>query len=95
VEKRKQGFSPPDRTWYQGRNLSYVREVLLDSTALSRGLLRPARVERVINEHAGGDADHRLLIWSLLCLEWWHKHFVDDWAASATKLPATTRAASS
>jgi asparagine synthase (glutamine-hydrolysing) len=85
VEKRKQGFSPPDRTWYQGRNLSYVRDVLLDSTALSRGLFRPAHVEGVINQHAQGKADHRLLIWSLLCLEWWQKHFVDDWSASAAR----------
>jgi asparagine synthase (glutamine-hydrolysing) len=92
VEKRKQGFSPPDRTWYQGRNLTYVREVLLDATPLSRGLFRPAHVERVINEHANGDADHRLLIWSLLCLEWWQQHFVDNWASSAAKFPSGTRA---
>jgi len=95
VTKRKQGFSPPDRTWYQGRNLSYVREVLLDSTALSRGLFRPARIERTISEHARGEADHRLLIWSLLCLEWWQRHFVDDWSAAAARyaLPEHARVA--
>jgi asparagine synthase (glutamine-hydrolysing) len=85
VDKPKQGFSPPDRTWYQGRNLSYVREVLLDSDALSRGLFRPDFVERVITEHLRGSSDQRLLIWSLLCLEWWQKHFVDDWAVSAAR----------
>ena len=88
VDKRKQGFSPPDRTWYQGRNLSYVREVLLDSAALSRGLFRPDYIERVINEHARGSSDQRLLIWSLLCLEWWQKHFVDDWEVSAARYSA-------
>jgi len=93
VEKRKQGFSPPDRTWYQGRNLSYVRDVLLDSAALSRGLFRPSKVEKVIDQHAHGTADHRLLIWSLLCLEWWQKHFVDDWAATAPPPAATVQAA--
>jgi asparagine synthase (glutamine-hydrolysing) len=85
VEKPKQGFTAPDRTWIQGQNLSYVRDVLLDSTALSRGLFRPDYVEGVIDEHARGEADQRLLIWSLLCLEWWHKHFVDDWASSAAR----------
>jgi asparagine synthase (glutamine-hydrolysing) len=88
VDKRKQGFSPPDRTWYQGRNLSYVREVLLDSAALSRGLFRPDYVERTINEHARGTSDQRLLIWSLLCLEWWQKHFVDDWEVAAARYSA-------
>ncbi len=77
VNKPKQGFSPPDRTWYQGRNLQYVREILLDSRTLSRGVIKPAFMERTISEHAAGEADHRLLIWSLLCLEWWHRVFVD------------------
>jgi asparagine synthase (glutamine-hydrolysing) len=93
VEKRKQGFSPPDRTWYQGQNLSYVRDVLLDSTALSRGLFRPDYVERVIDQHARGEADQRLLIWSLLCLEWWQKHFVDDWSSSVARYAAAQGAA--
>ena len=62
-----------------------MREVLLDSTALSRGLFRPDYVEGVIDRHARGEADHRLLIWSLLCLEWWQKHFVDDPSAAAAR----------
>jgi asparagine synthase (glutamine-hydrolysing) len=77
VRKRKQGFSPPDQSWYRGRNLSYVRDVLLDPTSLGRGLFRPEFVERVIREHADARVDHRLMIWSLLCLEWWQRLFVD------------------
>ena len=78
VHKRKQGFSPPDGTWYRGRNLDYVREVLLDPGSLRRGLFRPDFLERVIREHADGRVDHRLMIWSLLCLEWWQRLFVDN-----------------
>jgi asparagine synthase (glutamine-hydrolysing) len=77
VSKRKQGFSPPDRGWFQGRNLQYVREILLDDVTLSRGVIRPSFMEHTIAQHASGAADHRLLIWSLLCLEWWHRAFVD------------------
>jgi asparagine synthase (glutamine-hydrolysing) len=77
VAKRKQGFSPPDRSWYQGRNLRYIREVLLDASTLSRGIFRPAFTERCIREHADGVTDHRLLIWSLLSVEWWHRLFAD------------------
>jgi asparagine synthase (glutamine-hydrolysing) len=75
--KRKQGFSPPDRTWYQGRNLEYVREILLDRMTLSRGVIDPRFIEKTITAHAAGTADHRLLIWSLLCLEWWQRLFID------------------
>jgi asparagine synthase (glutamine-hydrolysing) len=87
VTKRKQGFSPPDRTWYQGQNLQYIREILLDSRTLSRGVIRPSFLEQTISEHAAGHADHRLLIWSLLCLEWWHRVFVDA-ARSTSPVPA-------
>jgi len=77
TDKRKQGFSPPDRSWYQGRNLEYVREILLDRMTLSRGILEPGFIESTINAHADGSSDHRLLIWSLLCLEWWQRLFID------------------
>jgi asparagine synthase (glutamine-hydrolysing) len=89
--KRKQGFSPPDRSWYQGRNLEYVREILLDRMTLSRGILDPDFIERTIGAHADGTADHRLLIWSLLCLEWWQRLFIDGETttpAAATQLEA-------
>jgi asparagine synthase (glutamine-hydrolysing) len=87
VAKRKQGFSPPDRGWYQGRNLRYVREILLDASTLSRGVFKPAFIEQAISQHASGQADHRLLIWSLLCLEWWHRLFVDVAPAVAPVAP--------
>jgi asparagine synthase (glutamine-hydrolysing) len=86
VDKRKQGFSPPDRTWYRGSNLRYVREILLDSGTLSRGVIKPSYIKRVIAEHASGRADHRLLIWSLLSLEWWHRLFVDSAPRTAKPL---------
>ena len=41
VRKRKQGFSPPDRTWYRGRNLEYIRDVLLDPSSLRAGSSAP------------------------------------------------------
>jgi asparagine synthase (glutamine-hydrolysing) len=92
VTKKKQGFSPPDRGWYQGRNLQYIREILLDSRTLSRGVIKPAFMETTITDHAAGRADHRLLIWSLLCLEWWQRIFVDAVPTMAPE-PATRLAA--
>ena len=92
VTKKKQGFSPPDRGWYQGRNLQYIREILLDSRTLSRGVIKPAFMETTITDHAAGRADHRLLIWSLLCVEWWQRIFVDAVPTMAPD-PATRLAA--
>ena len=30
VTKSKQGFSPPDQSWYRGPTMDYIREILLD-----------------------------------------------------------------
>jgi asparagine synthase (glutamine-hydrolysing) len=91
VEKRKQGFSPPDQSWYRGPTMDYIREVLLDRRSLERGYFEPAYVRRVLHEHLEGRINHRLLIWSLLSFEWWNRLFMDGDAATA--LAERTRAA--
>jgi asparagine synthase (glutamine-hydrolysing) len=77
LEKPKQGFSPPDQSWYRGPSMDYVRGLLIEPRTLERGYFEPAAVRRVVEEHAEGRRNHRLLIWSLLCFEWWNRLFVD------------------
>jgi asparagine synthase (glutamine-hydrolysing) len=77
LDKRKQGFSPPDESWYRGPSMSGIRDVLLDRRTLERGYFEPAYVHRILDEHGAARCNHRLLIWSLLCFEWWNRLFVD------------------
>jgi asparagine synthase (glutamine-hydrolysing) len=54
-----------------------AREVLLDRRTCQRGLINPAEVARLLDEHrdgrrAGGDA-----IWALMNLELWYRTFID------------------
>jgi asparagine synthase (glutamine-hydrolysing) len=77
VEKRKQGFSPPDESWYRGPTMNQIRELLLDARTLERGYFRPEAIRRVLDEHGEGRSNNRLLIWSLLSFEWWNRLFVD------------------
>lgn len=77
LTRRKQGFTPPDRTWYKRENLSYVRQLILGPRALSRGYFQPAYLEKVLEDHLQDRQDHRFLIWSLMCFEWWNRLFVD------------------
>ena len=83
VTKRKQGFSPPDQSWYRGPTMDYITEILLDERTLSRGWFKPQYVQRVLSEHLEGRVNHRLLIWSLLSFEWWNRLFMDGDAATA------------
>jgi asparagine synthase (glutamine-hydrolysing) len=94
--KKKQGFSPPDESWYRGSTMAYIRSLLLDPRTLSRGYFAPAYIERVLAEHLEGRVNHRLLIWSLLCFEWWNRLFIDGdsaarhgiWHSDRTGVPA-------
>jgi asparagine synthase (glutamine-hydrolysing) len=90
VEKRKQGFSPPDQSWYAGPTMDYIREILLDPRSLGRGYFQPSYVQRVLEEHLEGRVNHRLLIWSLLCFEWWNRLFMDDDAAALSGTRSST-----
>ena len=91
LAKRKQGFSPPDESWYRSASGEPIRDLLLEPRSLERGWFRPEAVRRVLEEHFEARRNHRLLIWSLLCFEWWNRLFVDgeptarhrDWHAAS------------
>ncbi len=51
---RKQGFSPPDESWYRGPTMDYIRELLLDPRTPRARLLPAGGVQRVLEEHARG-----------------------------------------
>ena len=37
VKRPKQGFSPPDQSWYRGPTMDYIKEIVLSPRAVSRG----------------------------------------------------------
>ncbi len=77
LSARKQGFAPPEDAWYRREALPYLRDVILAPRSLERGYFRPGALEQTIAEHAAGRRNHKKLLWSLLCLEWWNRIFVD------------------
>lgn len=78
VNRPKQGFSSPDESWYRGEGIAYVRSILLDKKAAYKDYVNTEAVKRIINEHCELHVNHRLLIWSLLCFEWWCRIFLKN-----------------
>ncbi|MEW5984366.1 MAG: asparagine synthase (glutamine-hydrolyzing) [Acidobacteriota bacterium] len=76
VRRKKQGFSAPDESWYRGENAAYVKGLLLDRDNASSEFIRPDFVRRVISEHIEKRRNRRLLLWSLMCFEWWCRLFL-------------------
>ena len=78
LERPKQGFSSPEESWYRGEGIAYVRKILMGRDAIYKAFISPAFVEAVVTEHFEQGVNHRLLIWSLLCFEWWCRLFLND-----------------
>ncbi|GDY11465.1 asparagine synthetase B [Planctomycetota bacterium] len=72
----KQGFSAPDASWFKGDSIDFVRRRILDPQARIYRHLAQAPLRRLVEEHLAGQANHRLLIWSLLYLEQWFEEFL-------------------
>ena len=74
LARRKQGFGVPIGRWLRQELRPLLGDLVLSTSALQRGYLRPAAVRTLVEEHLGG-ADHSHRLWSLLMLELWHREF--------------------
>ena len=77
ARRRKRGFSLPLAGWLRSSLRPWAYDTLLDGRAANRGYFRPRAVQRLLDEHAAGRADHSGKIWALLTLELWHRIFID------------------
>jgi len=77
IDRKKQGFSAPDESWYRGENLKYIESLLLNEKTVSEEFINPKYMRSIIKEHMEGKANHRLLIWSFLNFEWWCRIFLN------------------
>ena len=73
--RRKQGFSSPEASWYRGENADYVREMLLGDL-VSGDLINVDFVRQTVDDHMAGRRNNRLLIWSFLSFEQWCRVFL-------------------
>ena len=76
MQRKKQGFSSPEASWYRGENADYVREMLLSRDLASGNYLDHEFIAKTVEEHMSQKVNHRLLIWSLLCFEEWCQVFL-------------------
>ena len=74
LARRKQGFGVPIGRWLRQELRPLLHDLVLSTSALERGYLRPEAVRAMVEEHLGG-IDHGHRLWSLLALELWHREF--------------------
>ena len=59
-------------------NAGYVRRKILKDDAMIYSLLERNSIKGLVNEHLEGKVNRRLLIWSLINLEWWMANYLSQ-----------------
>ena len=77
IHRKKQGFPMPVSLWLRNEARSFVRDVLSPSALRRRGLFKPSFVEKLVQQHENGFADHGSLLWGLISVELWQRVYMD------------------
>ena len=76
--RKKMGFGVPIDHWFRNELRDLIHDVLLSPRCLDRGLLNPATVRQLVEEHTSAKFDHAYRLWNLLCLELWQRTYLDS-----------------
>jgi asparagine synthase (glutamine-hydrolysing) len=69
----KRGFSIPMAAWLRGPLLPMARDLLAPDAIARTGVLDPAPVTRLLDEHVARRDDHSRALWGLLCFVLWQQ----------------------
>jgi hypothetical protein len=83
----KQGFSAPDAAWFRRESLAYVRHSLEGPESRVGEFLDRNAVRVILDEHMSGRANRRLLIWSLLNVEFLCRSFLPNQTTARPTVP--------
>jgi asparagine synthase (glutamine-hydrolysing) len=73
VDGPKRGFSIPAAAWLRGELLPLARDVLAPDALRRGGVLDPAPVQRLLDEHVARRQDHSRALWGLLSFTLWQQ----------------------
>ena len=64
----------PVSIWFRGELSQYIRKLLVESRFLNYPLFDKGKILEILDEHQSGKSDHGYKLWTLMCLEIWHKN---------------------
>jgi len=75
IERPKRGFSAPIGDWLRGPLREWASDLLTPASVAPAGLLDPSKVDAIWRDHLAGKADRSYLLWSILMLQAWQRHY--------------------
>lgn len=77
LQRGKQGFMFPVAYWLDPATLRTLGARLGRGPLVREGWIRREAIDRLVDEHARGRADHHVRIWQLASLEAWHRIYLE------------------
>ena len=68
LNRKKQGFSGPDASWFKGESAQFIKTTLSAVDSPIFDFLDYATTQILLEQHLSGKQNRRLLVWSLLSL---------------------------
>ncbi len=75
IDRPKEGFLMPINRWLSGALSELIEDVLCPRSVERTGLLDPAHVQAVLDEHRRGAQNQGDRLWNLVMLEMWGRRF--------------------
>ena len=77
LQKHKHSFTPPLDPWFRNKLNGFVKEIVFDSQARSRGLFDYDYILKLYNWHMKGRGYYHWHLWLLTVFELWCQQFLD------------------
>jgi asparagine synthase (glutamine-hydrolysing) len=77
IERKKQGFGFPIGIWMRTQLQPLLVNLFRQSRLVELGIFDPVYMQRLLDEHLSGKANHDFRLWILLNLEVWHRLYFE------------------
>jgi asparagine synthase (glutamine-hydrolysing) len=76
LTRKKKGFIPPMSSWLREELRPLIEDLVLRQDSVGSRLVGGHNVQRLVDEHLSGRANHERRLYALLNLELWHNTFI-------------------
>ncbi len=77
IYRKKQGFGFPIGMWMRTELKNFLTNLMRDSRFVALGVFEAGYIQRLLNEHLSGKADHNYRLWILMNLEIWYRIYFE------------------
>jgi len=75
LTRPKVGFRVPVNQWFRGPMREFLVDHLQSASSITRSYYEPKVLDAILANHVSGRQNSEKLLWSLLNLEIWHRHY--------------------